>query len=373
MCLVECESTWQASVLCIRPLNLRINVIEKLSHSEAESLAWQFLLAARHVASESGQLGTCLNLNSKTGKVARADSVDQTTWIWLDSEGGWCCKQYLPPICRAAFDLYLPLLRHSTGDEVITAHLGQSIDARIATRSGDSFYVTGEENRKHLHCLRALSDAVIVGSGTVMADDPQLNTRAVVGDSPVRVIMDARARLQAPLKIFSDGLARTILVHQSSANLDGRAMHFGPRVVDRSGHIVSQVERWVVPDTDESLPVGRLVALLKKQGLRRLFVEGGGITVSRFFEARVLDRLHVAVAPLLVGEGTEALQLKGVMEMMHAHRPPHAIYRMGEDILWDFDVSTIKNDLATSVVTGCDTVDRELHDQIPRSPLERLV
>jgi len=116
-------------------------------------------------------------------------------------------------------------------------------------------------------------------------------------------------------------------------------MSFGPKITDKKGSLVSQVNRWTVSDTDDGLSVNKIIQLLSSHGLRRLFVEGGGITVSRFFEAKVLDRLHMAVAPLLVGQGTPALQLSGVAKMIQAHRLPHSIYRMGEDILWDFDVS----------------------------------
>ena len=115
-----------------------------------------------------------------------------------------------------------------------------------------------------------------------------------------------------------------------------------PEIVDNTGSLIRQVERWIIPDTDHELSVDKMINQLSSRGLRRLFVEGGGITVSRFFEAQALDRLHVAIAPLLVGQGRSALQLNGVATMMQAHRPPHSIYRMGEDILWDFDVSGMK-------------------------------
>ena len=319
----------------------------KLTHSGAVSLAWQFLLSARDLLREPEGPGRFLSysnldvLEPSACNIAVAERPDERTCLWLDKQGQWCRSTPLPDGFDALFDLYLPVLgtRSETECSRVVAHLGQSVDAQIATTSGDSFYVTGEENRKHLHCLRALSDAVIVGSGTILADNPQLTTRAVAGENPVRVIIDSQARLPTSLGVFTDSASRTVLLHQSSTDLAGLEMAFGPQIVDKSGSLVNQVERWIIPDTDDALSVNKMINQLSSRGLRRLFVEGGGITVSRFFEAQALDRLHVAVAPLLVGKGTSALQLSGVPKMMQARRPPHSIYRMGEDILWDFDVS----------------------------------
>jgi len=346
--------------------------IDNLANSEAEAVAWQFLLAARDVFSQPDAPGYCLSYDETSRTVVQTDSIEPATWLWTDDQGKWCSKTGLPAICQAAFDLYLPALGVPAGNDCIVAHLGQSIDAQIATSSGDAFYVTGEENRRHLHCLRALCNAVIVGAGTVVADDPQLTTRAVPGTNPVRVIVDPHARLRAPLKILDDGQARTILVHQSSADLTGLAMHFGPEIEDHTGRVCCQVERLVVPDSDDAIAVRSLVKILRSIELRRLFVEGGGITVSRFFEERMLDRLHVAVAPVLVGKGTPALQLRGVARMMQAHRPPYAIYRMGEDVLWDFDVCGMK---AHQSHTGDWQNISEIKPSMsfPGPPFERLV
>ena len=325
-------------------------------------MSWQYLLAAREIVSQSATVGTSIGYDPDIGKIVRTDLPDSASCLWLDDIGGWCRKTDLPSICHTLFDLYLPALGNNTHTNRITAHLGQSIDARIATSGGDSFYVTGEENRKHLHCLRALNDAVIVGSATVLADDPQLTTRAVPGLNPVRVVLDPHARLKAPLQIFSDGQARTVLLHRSSAEIAGHEMCFGPHIADRAGRSCHQVERVIVPDSDENLSVNQIITSLNKLGLYRLFVEGGGITVSRFLQERSLDRLHVAVAPVLVGEGIDALKIKGVGKMMLAHRPPHAIYRMGDDVLWDFDTSAMKDGSAGKNMIDRNTgVERKQH------------
>ena len=306
-----------------------------LASEDAELLAWQFLLLANDLRKQRYLNACYLSLDAKNRPTVVRRKDDTPTCLWHEGDGHWCRSSQIPAVAAAMFDLYLPLLARKDAPHYVVAHLGQSIDSRIATSSGDGFFVTGEENRRHLHCLRALSDAVIIGGATVIADDPQLTTRAVAGDHAVRVVLDPRAQLDLSFGLFIDAQARTVLLHQSSAKLDQRAMKSGP--VLPSGE--QQVERWIVPNSDAGINPEQVVNLLASRGLRRLFVEGGGVTVSRFFEAAVLDRLHVAVAPLLVGEGTAALQLGGVEKMINAHRPPHALYSMGNDVLWDFDVS----------------------------------
>ena len=105
-------------------------------------------------------------------------------------------------------DLYGPLV--AAGSVITIAQLAQSIDGFIASRTGDANYVSGEEDREHLHRLRALVDAVVVGAQTVTTDNPQLTTRAVPGPSPARVIIDPAARIPRDARVLTDGGARTL-------------------------------------------------------------------------------------------------------------------------------------------------------------------
>lgn len=202
-------------------------------------------------------------------------------------------------------------------------HLGQSIDGCIATASGDSAFVNDQENIRHLHRLRALHDAVIVGAGTVAADDPQLTTRRVPGPSPVRVVLDPKRRLPAVARVFSDGAAPSLVIVAESTG--GAAMH-------------GQAEVLFVPARDGRLDLERVVAALVDRGLRRLFVEGGGTTVSGFLEAGLLDRLQIAIAPVLMGRGTPGLSLPPRPNMDQCPRPSSRVFAMGRDVLFDCDL-----------------------------------
>lgn len=199
----------------------------------------------------------------------------------------------------------------------VVAHLGQSLDGRIATASGKSHYVTGQENIVHLHRLRALADCVLVGAGTVAADDPALTVRHVPGRNPVRAVIDPMGRLPANRKIFNDGAARTLV-------LTGVADGPGERLLLAAG-----------PD---GIAPADILAALRGLGLTRIFIEGGGRTVSSFLQAGLLDRLQIAVAPMLIGSGIPAITLPAIDSLDKALRPPCRIHPMGADVMFDFDL-----------------------------------
>ena len=225
-------------------------------------------------------------------------------------------------------DLYRPVCEGGRDRPFVVGHLGQSLDGFIATSVGDSNFVTGEENIRHLHRLRALCDAVIVGAGTVAHDDPRLTTRLVAGASPLRVVIDPRRRLPDSHRIFCDGEAQTLRVSCTP--------------VERGfGASLSQgmhEELLLMGDEDGGLDLPALLRALELRGCRRLFVEGGGETVSSFLAAGLLDRLHIAVAPLIIGNGRPAIRLVERERLGDCLRPPARIFRMGQDLLYDFDL-----------------------------------
>ena len=119
----------------------------------------------------------------------------------VDCDGNVTVDDSLSSDVAELFQLYLPLCEPQR--PFMVGHLGQSLDGRIATESGASHYVTGPVDIRHNHRMRALFDAIIVGAGTAVHDDPQLTVRECEGDSPIRVVIDAERRLSADLKLFS--------------------------------------------------------------------------------------------------------------------------------------------------------------------------
>ncbi|AWK10291.1 deaminase [Streptomyces spongiicola] len=217
---------------------------------------------------------------------------------------------------------YLPLCL--AGPRFTFAQLGQSLDGFIATRQGDADYVTGPEDREHLHRLRALSDAVVVGAGTAAADDPRLTVRACPGPDPVRVVLDPHGRVPPGRRLFTDGAAPTLWV-------------VGARQAPEDGTAGAGVDVLALPDSAAFTP-RRLVHELARRGLGRVLVEGGGVTVSRFLHERALDRLYVTVAPVLIGDGVPGLAFPGPDAMRDALRPHVRRAFLGEDTLYELDL-----------------------------------
>src|SRR5438067_8617991 len=139
--------------------------------------AWTLVLAAASAAEDPHPIGGA-----------------EPIIVWRQGIG-W--QTTLPPEDPVAawIDLYLPICSATAARPLTVGHLGQSLDGFIATHSGESQWVTGEENMRHMHRLRALCDAVIVGAGTVAVDDPLLTTRLVEGSNPLRVVLDPARRL----------------------------------------------------------------------------------------------------------------------------------------------------------------------------------
>ena len=272
-------------------------------------------------------------------------------WLDLSESGGWEASVPPTPDARDLFDLYLPLTR---GPDFVIGQLGQSLDGRIATVSGRSQYITGPEDIRRLHRLRALVDAVILGAGTVAQDDPRLTVREVEGENPVRVVLDPDGRLGEDRRVFSDRAARTLVVRRATTPTshfhtrgDGPAGGEGPpgggeaprRGEALPGDGTRAPEVLTLPASGpEGFEPGAVLEALRVRGLRRVLVEGGGITVSRFLEAGLLDRLHLTVAPILMGSGRPGITLPPIETPDQSLRVRCRHVPLGDDLLFDLDL-----------------------------------
>lgn len=248
---------------------------------------------------------------------ASADPAEAATWCAL-----LAARDGEPVPGGELGELFAPLFAAPEAADgcVVVGRLAQTLDGRIATASGSSQWIGGRGDILHTHRLRALCDAVLVGSGTVRHDDPRLTTREVPGPHPVRVVLDADRRLATGFRVFSDGGPATLLV--TAADTPGG---------DRHG----QAEVLRVPRGPEGLDLPALLQALAARGLRRIFVEGGGRTVSAFLAAGCLDRLHLTVAPVLLGSGIAAFTLPEAARIEDGLRFRWTHRAIGEDVLFD--------------------------------------
>jgi riboflavin-specific deaminase-like protein len=216
----------------------------------------------------------------------------------------------------------------AAGEALVLGQLGQSLDGFIASRTGDARFVTGAADREHLHRLRALVDAVVVGVNTVIADDPLLTVRDVTGSCPTRVILDPTGRAPLGARVFRDDSAPTLWVVGEGVPPLGLSLHHGDVVTlpldARSGC--------------GFLPQA-VIEVLASRGLGRVLVEGGGVTVSRFLAAGAIDRLWVTTAPVLVGDGIPGLRFDGHDRLADALRAPARRFVLGDDMALELNLA----------------------------------
>ncbi|WP_439530077.1 RibD family protein [Pannonibacter sp.] len=217
----------------------------------------------------------------------------------------------------AAFGLYGPIA--GARGQFVLAQVGQSLDGRIATPAGDARDVSGRDGLAHLHRCRALVDAVIVGVGTVKADDPKLSVRMVKGPAPVRVVVDCHGDLDGRESLFRDGGAPVVVIRSSTAR----------------GRLFPGADVVSLPPKANGLDPQDILDALAQRNLLRVLVEGGARTIARFIEAGLVDRLHVAISPIIIGSGPSGIILPPVERLTGAHRPVTDVYNLGSDILFD--------------------------------------
>jgi len=248
--------------------------------------------------------------------------VDVTSRVWerlLDVRQGLacdCCGQWSPGE-RAALDLYGPLARRDLGP-ITVAQIGQSLDGRVATVTGDARDVSGPDGLAHLHRMRALVDGVVIGVRTALHDAPRLTVRLCPGENPARVVIDPQGRLPDDAPMLADDGVRRIVVQAVD------------RVRPAGVTVIRLAQRNALFDPAD------IAAALRAEGLQTLLAEGGGITIARFLEARLLTRLQIAIAPLLIGAGPQGLNLPNATPWLaDAIRPEMRVFSLGSDVVFD--------------------------------------
>jgi GTP cyclohydrolase II len=225
----------------------------------------------------------------------------------------------------------MPLLgtvRHRPDRPFVVLKYAQTLDGRIATASGDSKWISGEAERSVAHGLRAACDAVMVGVGTVLSDDPELTVRMVAGASPMRVVLDSSLRVPLEAKVLRPDAASTVLTTERSDPARRAALRQrGARVevvAEEAGHVS-------LPDALE---------LLRRTGTESVLVEGGSEVITGMLAAGLVDRIVVSISPLVIGSGTEAVNGLGIDTIANGIRIEQlTMLPVGDDIIVAGDVA----------------------------------
>ncbi len=205
-----------------------------------------------------------------------------------------------------------------TGRPFVTAKFAMSLDGKIATRTGESRWITGEEARAHAHRTRRVHDAILVGVNTVVADDPELTARVEgQGDSrqPLRVVLDSQLRIRQSARIVG---ADTLIA------------------TTRSGRVGAAEVLRLPAGADGRVSLPSLLDELGRRGMLSLLVEGGAEVHASFFAAGLVDKVHAYIAPRLIGGRAAPGPLAGEgIEHLAAstHLNEMDFVRLGDDLL----------------------------------------
>ena len=223
----------------------------------------------------------------------------------------------IDPILRQSCEILLPLIRKK--DRVFIGQIGQSLDAKIALNNGNSHYINEKESITYLHCLRSISDGVLVGVNTIIKDNPLLTTRKIKGQNPTRLIIDPSLKLTNKYKIFKDKNTNIVFTTSNKTkNLNNTT-------------IVK------LPKKDFTLSVYKF---LKKTSLKYILIEGGPTTLSHFIEQNLINYMQFIISPTLIGSGINSVKLKPITNLKKAIRRKSNFAKLGKEIVATLDFNS---------------------------------
>ncbi len=211
---------------------------------------------------------------------------------------------------QSILNILVPILIKNK--KLVIAQIGQSIDGRIALNNGNSHYINNPKSIIYLHCLRSISDAIIVGSNTIKKDDPLLTTRKIKGTNAKRIIIDGSLSLNNKYKIFNDG-NENIIFTKSDKNI--------------------RLNNSTIIRLKEKNFTKNLISQIKKLKYKNILVEGGSKTISELINNKYIDILQFMIAPILIGSGINSLNLKEISNLNKAIRPKHNFNGLENEII----------------------------------------
>ena len=220
-------------------------------------------------------------------------------------------------ILRQSCEIIIPLLLKKNNNFI--GQIGQSLDGKIALNNGSSHYINEKESITYLHCLRSISDGVLVGVNTIIKDNPLLTTRKIKGPNPIRLIIDPTLKLTNKYKIFKDDNKNIIFTNSSK-------------------------EKKLINTTIVKFPkknfTQNIYDYLKKTSLQTILIEGGPTTLSHFIELKLLNYMQFIISPTIIGSGIDSLRLKPISDLKNALRAKNTICKLGKEIIVTLDFNS---------------------------------
>ena len=220
-------------------------------------------------------------------------------------------------ILRQSCEIIIPLLLKNNNNFI--GQIGQSLDGKIALNNGSSHYINEKESITYLHCLRSISDGVLVGVNTIIKDNPLLTTRKIKGPNPIRLIIDPTLKLTNKYKIFKDDNKNIIFTNSSK-------------------------EKKFINTTIVKFPkknfTQNIYDYLKKTSLQTILIEGGPTTLSHFIELKLLNYMQFIISPTIIGSGIDSVKLKPISDLKNALRAKNTICKLGKEIIVTLDFNS---------------------------------
>ena len=220
-------------------------------------------------------------------------------------------------ILRQSCEIIIPLLLKNNNNFI--GQIGQSLDGKIALNNGSSHYINEKESITYLHCLRSISDGVLVGVNTIIKDNPLLTTRKIKGPNPIRLIIDPTLKLTNKYKIFKDDNKNIIFTNSSK-------------------------EKKFINTTIVKFPkknfTQNIYDYLEKTSLQTILIEGGPTTLSHFIELNLLNYMQFIISPTIIGSGIDSVRLKPISDLKNALRAKNTICKLGKEIIVTLDFNS---------------------------------
>ncbi len=231
--------------------------------------------------------------------------------------------------CRSLNEAHFKYM--TTGIPLVTLKFAQTLDGRIATATGNSRWISSAESQRFAHKLRAINDAVMVGIGTILADDSQLSVRLVKGRNPTRVILDSELRIPLQAKVITHQEGITTIIAATARANKGKMVELG----------AMGIEVWVTQEDDSGwVDIKQLLKMLGQRGVSSVLVEGGSRVITSLLRQNLADKLVIIVAPRIIGRGIEAVGELNIADVNQALKISfQRMHRIGEDLVIEAKVS----------------------------------